>query len=250
MASRLRFDAAEHKYYLQLRNNGGERKVPSVTTIIAQYAKPKLVPWATNKAADYACDHWEELLALPLSERRKHIARAADYVRDDSAAAGTQIHRWAEALMNGYELQVPEGYRSTVEHLARWWESSGLVTVATEAQVFSDPDEYWTGYAGTLDVLATDTDGYHLLDFKSGGVYESAAVQLAGYAAAQSMVFEGEDAKLPTIHHLGVLQLRPDGCRLFKLDATQQARAYTWWDNALENRSVGTPRFKMGAVHV
>ena len=105
--TRLTFSAGNHAYYLKDPDTGRKTRVTSVTTLLNLLAKPALVKWAARSAADYAVDHWDDLAALPLTERQKMIAGAPEQSRDQKAASGTAIHSLAEDMIAG-----PSGGRS------------------------------------------------------------------------------------------------------------------------------------------
>ena len=244
MTSRLTFTAGNHSYYLA--DNGRKRRLPSVTTMLNQLAKPALVKWAARVAADYACDNWADLAAMPPSERNRRIAAAADMARNTAAAKGTQIHVWAQQLLAGEPVSIPEEYTGSVEGLARWWERSGYTPFATEVMVWSDDDDLaGCGYAGTVDVLAEKGGRLHILDWKSGsGVWPEAAIQVAGYAAADNWVIDGHDKPAVPVAGLAIGHIRPDGTTLHVLDPEQRRLAEMRWAILRELRSVDEPTFR------
>ena len=250
MSSRLSFTAGSHAYYLADPATGKKTRVPSVTTLLGQLAKPALVRWAARAAADFASDNWESLSGLTPAERRKMIAAAPDQARNTAAAKGTAIHKWAEQLLAGEPVDIPEQHLGTVEQFARWWEGSGFTAVHSEMRLWSEEDDFaGCAYAGTCDLVATHRDGSRwLLDHKTGsGIYGDYAVQLAAYAAAETWVVDGEDAPARPIHRLGAIHIRPDGTTLHTLDQEQRGIAAERWDILRALRTVGEPNFTQEA---
>jgi hypothetical protein len=221
LSSRLTFNAEAHAYWLADLNGGRKRRLPSVTTLLKQLDKPALTRWAANTAADYAIDEWDTLALMSPSERRKLIAAAPWQSRDRAAATGTAIHDMAERLLGGAPVEVPEIVRGQVEGLARWLEASDVAMHYTEAQVWAEDDEELglCAYAGTLDAIVEHpTRGLGLVDFKTGsGIYSDFALQLAGYARAENLVYNDEDEGMPDIRWLGALHVRSDGTTLHTL---------------------------------
>jgi hypothetical protein len=247
--TRLSFSPGNHSYYLADPDTGKKASIPSVTTLLNQLAKPALVKWAARAAADYASDNWDALAHMTPSERRKQIAAAPDQARNTAAARGTQIHAWAEALLAGEPVEVPEQHRETVSGFARWWERSGFTAVYRELAVWSDTDDFdGCAYAGTLDLIAQKDGETWCLDHKTGsGIYGDYAVQLAAYAAAETWVVGGEDVPAKPVHRLGALHIRPDGTTLHTLDREQRGIAAERWDVLRQLRTVGEPAFTQEA---
>ena len=233
MTSRLEFTHGGHRYTLD------GRPVKSVTTLLAVLAKPALVAWAANSAADYAIDMWDDLALKTPSERRALIAGAHRRKKDRAAARGTQIHAWADALINGQPVEVPDEHLTVVMAFADWWQASGFVAVHAEAAVYAEEDDLLgCAYAGRFDMLAEHPRyGVTLIDWKTGrGVYSEYAVQVAAYAAADMIQVEDPDhvgpvdQAMPHCDTLAVAHIQPDGTTLHVLDRQQQQLAYERWE--------------------
>lgn len=231
--SRLTFSAGAHRYWLVPEGGGKRQPVKSVTTLLKVLAKDALVQWAANSAADYAIDNWGALEAMPASERRARIAKAPSQARNRAAAKGTQIHAWADSLMKGEPVEIPDEHLPAVQGFLAWWERSGFTKVRAESMVWSEDDELaGIGYAGTFDLLAEHPrHGLTLLDLKTGkGIYSEFAVQLAAYAGAEVHVVGDADTPAPAIRTLGAVHIRPDGTTLHLLDREQRQLAHERWD--------------------
>lgn len=224
MPSRLTFEAGNHTYKLAPPGGGKPEQVPSVTGLLDLLAKPALTRWAANTAADYATDHWLDLVPLSPSERRRLIAASPWQARDRAAAKGTAIHRLAEALIRGIKVEVPEELHGKVNALARWLDHTGILVEATEQRVYSDHDDDLglTAYAGTFDAVVKHPQlGLGLIDWKTGsGIYPDYAVQLAAYATAQWLAGD-EDRPMPRMQWLGAVHIQPDTVDLHILPADQ-----------------------------
>jgi hypothetical protein len=203
-----------HAYYLD------GRKLDGVTTILSKgLPKPALVQWAANCAADLACDEWDQLAELPLSERRKRLAKAADAKRSAAAVRGTQVHALADKLAQGLEVTVPDELAGHVESCVRFLNEWEPVTLLTETPVYHDTYLY----AGTLDLVVEMAGKRWLLDFKTSasGAYGDTAFQLAAYKHATHCLTDGTVQPMGHIDECGVVWLRADGYDLYPYCADQ-----------------------------
>ena len=200
-------------------------KVPGVTTLVGDgYPKKALVNWAGEATADYAIDHWDELAALPVSERRKRLVKARYEVTSKAAARGTQVHDIADRLMHGEEVAIPQGMEGYVQAAVDFIDEFDVQPVAVEFTVYS---ETWK-WAGTCDLVADllDPDDTEpdpalrrrvrwLLDYKTkakeSGVFGDAALQLAPYRMAERCVIDGVDQEMIDVDRCGIVQIYADG---------------------------------------
>jgi len=184
---------AEHTIYT---TKDGTR-VPGVTTILGELAKPHLMKWYANEeragvietaAALHAINQFdmENLVrALPL----KPFAEAK---RDRAADIGTVTH----ALCEGWLTQDPlerDGIDDTTWTMAqhgydrfrRWWDHEGFTLRHSELVMVSELERC----GGTADIVARDRDGrLTLIDLKTSKAspywpYRETFGQVAAYAA-------------------------------------------------------------------
>lgn len=242
--TRLQFTHGGHRYKLD------GRPVKSVTTLLQVLAKPQLVQWAANEAADYALDNWPALDAMQPSERRTLISGAHRRKKDKAAAKGTQIHTWAEQLIAGEPVEVPPEHLATVQSFADWWQASGFTAVASEQMVWSEESEYGEcAYAGKFDLLADHPRyGRCLLDHKTGkGVYPEMALQLAAYAGAENVVMDGQDRPQQPIDTLAIIHILPGETTLHILDRQQRHAAAELWSLVRSIAGLPMPEFTQAA---
>ena len=197
-------------------------KVPGVTTILNALPKPALTKWAAEKAADHAVNHWDELAALPVSERHKRILWAH---REDVSAAmarGTRIHALGDKLAHGEDVKVPDDLVGPVEAYARFLDYWQIEPHASETPIASTRYRYggtadlW-GSIGRLGVSSA------LIDLKSGrGLYDETALQLAGYRYADLWQPDGPTSEepLPEVEDVFVAHITPDDVRLVPVEVT------------------------------
>lgn len=172
-------------------------KVPGVTSILNSLPKDALVGWAAKTTAAYAVDKWDELAAMPPSQRLKELEGARYNVTKEAALRGNQIHDLGEKVSHGLEVTVPDEHRGPVEAWARFLDEWEVEVIATEAPCANTKIRY----AGTLDSVATigRMGGEPvMLDIKTGrGIYESAALQLEAYARCDLWQPDGSDSEEP-----------------------------------------------------
>lgn len=177
---KLTFEEGDHVY----RFNG--EKVPSVTTILQQVAKPALVPWAAKLVVEHIKGH-----SRPLPSGAYHVtpedlaaAKAAPRaVRDQAGSDGTAVHNYAEAVLNGERTPTlkNEAQLAGAAAFEDWFESVTVEAIALERIVFSR--RLW--YAGKFDFFGKINGRYCILDFKtSSGVWPEYWLQIAAYEHA------------------------------------------------------------------
>lgn len=219
-ATAARFERRDHgrnhSYWL------GGYKMPGVTTVL-DYAigKPALVGWAANTTAEYAVDHWDDLEQEPLTRRLATLKRARWEVSDRAKLTGTRVHKYAEGLVAGLEIDVPDEYLGAVQALARLIDRWGMEPVAAERPVWH-PRHWW---AGTFDLLCGINGTLWLLDWKTGkGVYAETALQLAAYAHAERFLrADGTEGAWTQPERCGAVHITADSAELHEVDAGDQA---------------------------
>jgi hypothetical protein len=142
--------------------NKEKKRIPSVTTIIGQLAKPQLIPWANG-------------LGLKGIEYKKYM--------DDVAIVGTLVHEMIQGYFTGGEVDLKEYSQNDIERannsmksFYNWVGSVEIKPIKNEIKLESDK------FGGTTDMLAEINGELNLVDFKTGnGIYDDYFIQLAGY---------------------------------------------------------------------
>lgn len=194
-----------------------DAKVPGVTTLIGDgVPKPALVSWAARSVAEYVADHRDAVVQLWDTMPRAQVVstlKGTPYAqRDEAARRGTEVHKLAEQLAGGAEVEVPEEIAGHVEAAVRWLDDWQPKVLVSEVPVASR--RWW--YAGTLDLVVETPDGTRwIVDWKTGksGIWGEAALQLAAYAGAEFYLDGDRElpmADLRITRGLGV-HLRADG---------------------------------------
>jgi hypothetical protein len=214
-----RVDTARGHHYV----DANSQRVPGVTTITGALPKDALINWAANATAGYAIDQWDVLTELPPSERLKKLQGARYEDKDRAANRGTEVHKLAEQLVTGAEVDIPEELAGHAESYTHFLDEFNPQPVLIEGVVFSHKH----GYAGTLDLIADfPTIGKRLLcDVKTNrsGIFGETAIQLAGYRYAEVYVdADGNEQPMITVDGCAAIHVRADGFDLIPVTAGPQ----------------------------
>lgn len=224
-----------------------DRRIPGVTTIIGDgVPKPALIKWGMNTTAAYAVDHWDDLHAMPVSERLKVLKGAAYAERDAAAKRGTEVHDLAEKLLHGQEVPVPDELAGHVESYVKYLDEWNPQVVIAEVPVVN----YDLGFAGTIDLLFDLPDGRRVLaDVKTtrSGIFGEVALQLAAYRAAQFYVDrDGAEKPMPHVDECWGIWVRADGYSVVPVEAGERellffryAKKIAEWQNEISKTVVG-----------
>jgi hypothetical protein len=243
--TRIQKSGRGHSYFLD-----GE-KVPGVTTILGNgVPKPALVGWAARTVAEYVTDRLtmkdytrpggqadlrveaDELLEAlrKFNETSKYpekwragelnrgtlskvLARVQYADRDAAANRGTEVHRLAELLARGEEIEVPEELVGHVDSYRRFLDDFDPTDAVLERVVVN---RRWR-YMGRLDSIMTIEHpalGRTLLDVKTSrsGPFEEVGLQLAAYRFAETMLVEdGTEVPMEQVDACAVVWVRADG---------------------------------------
>lgn len=173
------------------------QKVDGVTTLISQgLPKPALMYWSARTVAEYVADADEQTIATLRGLGRSGMVAALKDVpwtaRDQAAAKGTEVHRLAEKLAAGEEVEVPEAIAGFVESCVAFLDAYQVRPLAPlECAVGS---RQWR-YGGSADLIAnvllpTGERVNAVLDYKTAasGIWPDVSLQLAAYRNAEIYV--------------------------------------------------------------
>lgn len=218
-----RVDTARGHHYVDATN----ARVPGVTTALdGGLPKKALINWAGTATAEAAVDRWDELAELGPAKRLKELQGARYAEKDKAAKRGTEVHGYAERLIHGDRIEVPEELAGHVEAYARFLDVFKVEAVAVEFGVAS----YKHGYAGTTDLIADIVvprlgKKRLLLDLKTSrsGIFGEVALQLAAYRYADVIIGKGEDPETRMIEVEGCagIHVRGDGADLVPVTADE-----------------------------
>jgi hypothetical protein len=152
--------------------------VPSVSSILSVIAKPNLVAWARRTALEKVRELLEEGLSIEVALALAEVE--PERQRDLAAQRGGLVHEAIACALKKGSYAAGEGdprVRAALSFLTDY----GLDCVAVELMVWSLHHRY----AGTIDLVGRQADGVlSLADWKSGGIWPEAALQLGAYAIA------------------------------------------------------------------
>lgn len=191
-----------------------EKRRPGVTTIIDRaLPKPALIDWAARATAEAAVDRWDELGQLSPSRRLRELQQARWATTKAASLRGVLIHDYAEGLVHGRPVDVPAEHLGPVESVARFIDRWRIEPIATEAPVANTVQQY----CGTVDGLFTFGGGDPvLLDWKTGGVFNEAALQAAGYVHCDLWQPNGPESEqpMPTVERAYIAKILSDDVQL------------------------------------
>jgi len=204
-------------------------KVPGVTTIIGDTTnKPALINWAGDTTANWAVDHWDELAELTPSKKLAELKKARFADRDAAANRGTEVHRLAEAYINGLEITVPDELEGHVRAYEKFVHEWAVNPVHVEVVIGNTT----LGYCGTVDLIADMADGYrHLADLKTSrsGIFPETALQIVAYSKAEFYAVRGPDGKYEThpmeeleIQKLSAVHVQADDYRVIPIQQVDE----------------------------
>jgi hypothetical protein len=214
------------------------RPVPGVTTILgAVVAKPALVGWAGRLVAEYVADKdaaWlEELRADGREALVDHLKGVPNRDRNAAAARGTLIHRYAERVIAGEELQETpelEPLWGHIESCVKFLDDWDVRPVLVEPVIGNRTHRY----CGSADLVADSARGAvrrAIFDYKTGasGIFPETALQLAAYRHAEAYV-DDTGAEEP-VADLGIeaaygVHLRGDGYDVYPVDTEPAWEAF------------------------
>ena len=157
-----------------------------VTTALNVISKPALVPWAIRETTNKMRAVMEASVNTTIDpvwieEALKAAKEYPDEARDAAAAKGTAIHeaiyKWQVLGERPDDPVVGQAVRAYDE----WKAKTPMEVAASELTVWSPSDQY----AGTIDQVCRNAAGHwSVIDFKTGGAYPEAALQVAAYSNA------------------------------------------------------------------
>jgi hypothetical protein len=230
--------------------NFGDGDVLSVTTILKMMYSWNLENWKIRRALDYALSNImreDKVVHLrePLNAKgERHYSPIVNQIIKQmneptrAAMRGTSVH---EALEMYFDTGMfPEGVlddeKPYIEQALRWADEVKPEVIWLEPETYH-PD---FGYAGSDDWLMRIAGEVVLGDYKTGGVFESAAMQLTAYKNSERLypkvaepcgitlgqTCECEWIPMPTVDRLAVLDLKPDKWDM--VFVTPEAEGIAW----------------------
>jgi len=243
MSVTKRIDGARGGHWYKL---DGE-KVDGVTTVIGNgIPKPALMYWASREIATYAADSLD-LLAQMDRDARIDLLKGAPYRdRDRAARRGTEVHRLAQLIVNGEEVEVAEELTGHVDSYLSFLDDWRIAPRLVEVVVGNRTH----GWMGTLDIVADFSDGLcRLADIKTtrSGIFGETALQLAAYRNAEFYLDDdGNEQPMPKVDACAAIWVRADGYDLVPVDASpaiykvfRHAQQIAQWQQVTSKTAIG-----------
>lgn len=207
----LRFYPASHRYKLD------GQWIPGVTTILNVVAKPGLTKWAASSVAEYVADNREAIEHLYAAGRGPMVAALKEVPwqkRDDAADRGTKFHDYAERILRGEEVDVPDEHVGLVESALAFMDDYSIQPILMEGRVGSRKHMY----GGSFDLIADSSLGRCIFDWKSSKrLYASTAFQNVAYAFADFVGENGDEQPVPEVERSFGVHIRSDGYDVHEL---------------------------------
>lgn len=195
----------------------GNKALGVTTALNKGLPKPNLITWAARCVAEEVADMDAFDLNALRSMGRDSMVAALKAVpnqrRDNAAVRGTKIHGYAEQVIAGEDVQVPDELVAHVQNVVKFLDEWKVRPLISECTIGS----YAWGYAGTLDLVGELSDGRRVLfDYKTGasGIWPETALQLAAYRHADAYVApDGTEVplKILGISEAKAVWIRADG---------------------------------------
>lgn len=235
--------------------------MPGVTSVIGKIDKSgPLIAWAKGVTADAALADLPGLTAMATAHgpavAKAFLTAHATGESDAAKDLGSSVHRLAEQLTRGEEVDVPPEQLDYIDAYNRFrhdW-----------APDFHSLEHYVANlryqYGGTFDFIATIDGKLTLGDLKTGKAhYVEARLQLSALGHAEFLGLPGDPKQyeLPPFEQYVILHVRPgaypDGYQLYRVDlnshdwvAFQGALAIYRWAQLRPNK--GEPMLTDGTV--
>jgi len=177
---------------------------PSATTILSKIARKGLEIWKIQQTAKFAFELAKKT-KLDINSVVERAIKEMEQISLDSADRGSRIHHILYEEAPNVNLDRSKKDKDILPYLQAYMKfrnSLDFKILGKEMVVKSDKYQY----AGTADVLIkTFWNEIWLLDYKTGGIYKEAGLQLSAYKHALE-----EDKKIK-IDRLFVLSLNSSG---------------------------------------
>jgi hypothetical protein len=212
------------------------KKADGVTTLIGGgMPKPALVNWAAKSVAEHVADNLDAVIGMRDMGRDSIInaLKGTPWAQRDAAARrGTEVHKLADQLVHGNEVEVPEELAGHVQSCIKFLDDWQVRPVLTE---FVVGHRRWR-YCGTGDLVADIPNSVvaafgcgtrPIIDWKTSrsGIFAETALQMAAYRHAEVYVDDdGAEKPLADVGITGALGvwIRADGYDVYEVDTGER----------------------------
>jgi hypothetical protein len=182
--------------------------VPSVTTVLKQINKPKLVGWSAKMAAQHAVANWTSLSQMPIAQRMSEIQFAHERYSKKAAGTGDIVHELVDAWSTGRPFpEWPKEVNGFANQFISFLMDKKPKFIENEVTCWSRTHSF----AGTADFIVEIGGVTYMADLKSGkSLWPEVGMQTAALAGADFIIREtGEESPLPHINGTAALHVRP-----------------------------------------
>jgi hypothetical protein len=230
----LRFLPKSHQYRMTAnpgpahKTDNPELRVTGATTIIdGGIPKPQLMPWYARMTAEFVRDNpleVERLRNLPEDPEGlafvKELAKAPERVRDAAGERGTLVHGYAEDLLHGKPVTIPDDLLPMVEGYLRLIDAWDIRPILTETSC-GNRQNWHAGRLDSIVEIGALGNVRVLLDWKtSNHVYGETALQTAAYAKSEFYVLDDQpeiEIPMPQVERTMVCHITPGDSFLYDL---------------------------------
>jgi hypothetical protein len=199
------------------------KRATGVTTALKALPKD-LARWGARTVAEYVVQNpadFASMLRTGGPAPTVNFLQGLPYQRrNDAAVRGTAVHKLAEQVITGAEVEVPEHLVGYVQSYIRFLDEFGGNETNSELVVANRTHHY----GGTLDSIQDISGlGRVLVDYKtSNRIYGETALQVAAYRFAEVCLIDGEEHSMPQVDDTYVLHIQDDGYALYPLKADEE----------------------------
>lgn len=183
-----------------------------------------LTGWAARTVADHiiANPHLLQQMIAAGGDgpTRDYLAGLPFQRRNTAGVRGTAVHKLAEQVVLGEEVEVEAHLEGYVESYIRFLDDHKGTQVASETVVASKTH----GYAGTLDSIQDIPGlGRVQVDYKTGnGIYGKDALQVTAYQRAEWCVIDGVVQPMLAVDASYILHIQPDGYGFYPVNTSDE----------------------------
>lgn len=215
------------------RNDKGEVR------IVADDLVAELRQWQETRTGKSVVP-WGDHTPLPRAAVADAIASLRFRDLDEASGKGTEVHKLAERLNRGEQVEVPEHLAGHVAAYLKFLDDWQPYDAEVERIIVN---RRWR-YMGKFDVLATfdnlpewiaerigKTTGVGLLDVKTSrsGIFAEVGLQLEAYRRGETMLnADGTESPMPHVDFVAAIHVRTDGYDVYAFDIDNEHRPTTF----------------------
>jgi len=184
----MTFETGRHRYTVD------NKPVYGVTSVLGVIAKPGLLFWSANMAADHFRDQINPGQAYDEIELEliwKEAKKAHHTKKETAGSIGTLVHKWVEDYCNKKNPGMPVNKiaAGAVGRFLKWVNEHNIEFLSSEQPCYSK--KY--NYAGTIDGICKIDGKLYIFDLKtSNRMYDEMRIQVAAYKHARVEEFPEE----------------------------------------------------------